>query len=213
MGEMTGGEAVVATLKALGIDAVFGIPSVHNLPIVDALADKPTPRFWVVRHEQGAAHMADGFYRATGRTAVALTSTGPGASNSITGLWEADHAGSPLLTITGQIATRWLDRGKGPLHEVDDQPGFLAAVTKRLFRAGRVDDIPDLLVEAIATARRGRPGPVAVEIPIDLQYERAAITIPAPPAHVPPAPAAEDVAAAARLIQASSAVVIWAGGG
>lgn len=213
MPQMTGGEAVVATLKALSIDTVFGIPSVHNLPIVDALAGLAAPRLVVVRHEQGAAHMADGFYRATGRVAVALTSTGPGAANSVTGLWEAYHAGSPLLTITGQIGTEWLDRGKGQLHEVDHQPEFLGAVVKRVFRVERVADIPDVLTRAAHLTVRGRPGPVAVEIPIDLQYQRDAIEMLPRPWPDREAPTEQEVASATRLIGDSRSIVIWAGGG
>jgi acetolactate synthase-1/2/3 large subunit len=214
MPQMTGGEAVVATLHALSIDTVFGIPSVHNLPIVDAMTGSTDPRLVVTRHEQGAAHMADGFYRATGRMAVALTSTGPGASNSVTGLWEAFHAGSPVLTITGQISTQWLDKGKGQLHEVDHQPEFLGAVTKRVFRVERVADIPATLVRAKNVAESGRPGPVAVEIPIDLQYERADVEIPASvPESDRMSPRAEEVEAAVRLIEDSPSIVIWAGGG
>jgi acetolactate synthase-1/2/3 large subunit len=213
MPDMTGGEAVVATLQALSIDTVFGIPSVHNLPIVDAMTDLAAPRLVVVRHEQGAAHMADGFYRATGRVAAALTSTGPGAANSITGLWEAYHAGSPLLTITGQIATRWLDRGHGQLHEVDHQPEFLGAVVKRVFRVERVADIPDVLTRAAHLSVRGRPGPVAVEIPIDLQYQRDTVEIPHLPWPGLEAPSEEEVRAAVRLIGESRSIVIWAGGG
>ena len=214
MPQMTGGEAVVATLHALSIDTVFGIPSVHNLPIVDAMTGRTDPRLVVTRHEQGAAHMADGFYRATGRMAVALTSTGPGASNSVTGLWEAFHAGSPVLTITGQISTQWLDKGKGQLHEVDHQPEFLGAVTKRVFRVERVADIPATLVRAKNVAESGRPGPVAVEIPIDLQYERADVEIPASvPESDRMSPRDEEVEAAVRLIEDSPSIVIWAGGG
>lgn len=213
MAQMTGGEAVVATLRALGIDAVFGIPSVHNLPIVDALGREADPRFWVVRHEQGAGHMADGYARATGRLAVALTSTGPGAANSVGALWEAYHANSPVLEITGQIATRWLDKGKGALHEVDRQPEFLGAVTKQVYRAGSVGEIPELVVEAAARAQSGRPGPTAVEVPIDLQYEQGAVEIPEPKPVRRRAPRAADVAEAVGLMGGARRIVIWAGGG
>lgn len=210
---MTGGQAVVATLQALGVDAVFGIPSVHNLPIVDALAGETSPRLWVVRHEQGAGHMADGYARATGRLAVALTSTGPGAANSVGALWEAYHAGSPVLEITGQIATRWLDKGKGQLHEVDHQPEFLGAVTKQVYRAESVRDIPQIVADAAHRAQSGRPGPTAVEIPIDLQYETDVVDIPSPRPLERRAPRREDVARAVDLLAQASRIVIWAGGG
>src|SRR5579875_1918358 len=118
---MTGGEAARAALNALGVTAVFGVPSVHNLPIVDALGRSGEPKFWLARHEQGVMHMADAYARTSGRLGVGLTSTGPGAGNSVTALLEAFDANSPVLMLTGQIPTRFLGRQKGSLHEAPNQ--------------------------------------------------------------------------------------------
>src|SRR5947209_118496 len=120
---MTGGKALVQSLKAAGVDTVFGIISVHMLPIYDALREEPSIRLIVPRHEQGAAFMADGYARTTGRVGVYFTSTGPGAFNSATAVHEAWVASSPTLQITGNIETPYLDRGKGFLHEANNQLG------------------------------------------------------------------------------------------
>jgi acetolactate synthase-1/2/3 large subunit len=213
MAEMTGGEAVVAALAALSVDAVFGVPSMHNLPIVEALSRADRPRFWLARHEQGATHMADAYGRVSGGLAVALSSTGPGAGNSVTALLEASDANSPLLAITGQVATRWLERRRGALHDAQGQPQFLASVTKGVYRPLSVEEIPWAIFEAAERAVGGRPGPVAVEIPIDLQYARADVEIPRIVRRAPKSPRAEDIAAAVDLILGARRVVVWAGGG
>lgn len=212
---LTGGEAVVRTLMALGVRTVFGIPSVHNLPIVDALARLPgAPAFVGARHEQGACTMADGYARASGGLGVCLTSTGPGAANSVASMFEAETACSPVLQITGQVPTELLDRAKGMLHEIRDQPGMLGAVSKGVLRAGSVEAIPEAVRQGAALARSGRPGPVAVEVPIDLQYASAAVEIAPDGLSVAPAPPAPpDVEAAAALLRRAKRVAIWAGGG
>ncbi|HRE00208.1 MAG TPA: thiamine pyrophosphate-binding protein, partial [Ilumatobacteraceae bacterium] len=99
---MPGGDAVAAALEALGVTVVFGIVSIHNVPILDAIARSATIDFVACRHEQGAVHAADGYARATGKLGVALTSTGPGAANAMGGLFEANYASTPVLMITGQ---------------------------------------------------------------------------------------------------------------
>ena len=121
MQEMTGGEAVVETLKACGVEYVFGIVSVHNIPIYDAILRLGGITPISVRHEQGALHAADGYARVTGKLGVAITSTGPGASNSMTGLFEAGFASSRVLMITGQIDSTFYGKGKGFLHEAEDR--------------------------------------------------------------------------------------------
>src|ERR1700749_1223479 len=105
MTEQTGGECVVAMLEDLGVRHVFGIVSVNNLPIFDALARNPRVELVPVRHEQGGVHAADGYARATGELGVVITSTGPGAANGMGGLFEAAYASSPVLMITGQVET------------------------------------------------------------------------------------------------------------
>ena len=117
MARMTGGDAVYHALRALGVDHVFGIVSVHNIPIYDAIHRHGGIRTIDARHEQAAVHMADGFARTTGRLGVAITSTGPGAANSVSGLYEAGFASSPVLMITGQVDSAYYGKGKGFVHE------------------------------------------------------------------------------------------------
>ena len=210
---MTGGEAAQQALQALSVRAVFGVPSVHNLPIVDALGRTGEPKFWLARHEQGVMHMADAYARTTGQLGVGLTSTGPGAGNAVTALLEAFDANAPVLMITGQIPTRFLGRRRGSLHEAPDQPGMLRAVTKAVFRVESVAEIPAVIFEAAERAGSGRPGPVAVEIPIDLQYERRLVTVDVPPSVRRVAPRAADVEQALEQIAQSRRIAIWAGGG
>lgn len=215
MGQRTGGDAVVAALVAAEVEVVFGIPSVHNLPIYDALRRDGRIRTVTVRHEQGAAGAADGYARTTGRLGVCLTSTGPGAANAVGGLLEAYLSSSPVLHLTGQIDSRFLDRHRGFIHEVPDQPAMLGSVSKAHRRAGAPDEIEALVGTCATIAMAHRRGPVSLEIPIDYQYARCA----APPAVVAAGgdelegPAESDVAAAAALVTASRRPIVWAGGG
>jgi acetolactate synthase-1/2/3 large subunit len=209
----TGGESVVAALEALGVRHVFGIVSVHNLPIVDAINRSETIRMIPVRHEQGAVHCADGYARASGRLGVAITSTGPGAANAMGALHEAHHASSRVLMITGQSETRWLGKGRSTIHEADRQLDMLRTVTRR---AEQVDQHADVFATVVAVARdvcSGRPRPGAVEIPIDIQY--AAGELETVPVREPfrPAPDAAVIGRAADLLTGSRRPLIWAGGG
>ena len=127
MTEQTGGDVVVEALASAGVEAVFGIPSVHNLPIYDALRRDGRIRSITVRHEQGAIGAADGFARTTGRLGVCLSSTGPGAANAMAGQLEAYVSFSPVLHLTGQIDSRFLDQRRGFIHEVPDQLAMLVS--------------------------------------------------------------------------------------
>ena len=213
MTRMTGGRAVVETLKAAGIDTVFGIVSVHNVPIYDAIQQDGSIRAVGVRHEQGAVYMADGYARASGRLAVALTSTGPGAANAVGGLFEAQFASSPVLHITGQINTAFLDQQKGFLHEAKDQLGMLRAVSRFAARVTATEQIPAVLTDALRAIRSGRPGPASVEIPIDLQYAEADVEIASIEGFPRREPAASDIEKAAEMLSASQRPLLWAGGG
>src|SRR4051812_38586958 len=143
----TGGDAVVAALEALGVEHVFGIVSVHNLPIVDAIDRSGTIRMVPVRHEQAAVHCADGYARASGRLGVAITSTGPGAANAMGALHEAHHASSRVLMITGQSETRWLGKGRSTIHEADRQLDMLRTVTRRTDSVNHLGDVYAAVVE------------------------------------------------------------------
>src|SRR5580692_114051 len=195
--EMTGGEAVAAALEVLGVRHVFGIVSVHNLPIYDAIARRGTITPVGVRHEQAAAHAADGYARATGELGVVIASTGPGTTNTMTGLFEASFASSPVLLITGQIDSNY--QGKGILHEAEQQRRMLSSLCRRVETVRRTEDIGRAVIAVAEDIRAGRPQPGAVEIPIDQQYRRAEVMVPevrTDSAYVPDADAVAKVAQA-----------------
>ena len=164
MATMTGGEAVVAALKALGVDTVFGIVSIHNVPTLDAIGRSGSIEFIACRHEQGAVHAADGYARASGKIGVALTSTGPGAANTMGGMFEANYASSPVLMITGQVETSEYGRGRGTIHQAEQQLTMLRTVTKRAEHIDRADDIAPTIMSVALDMLSGRPGPGAMEV-------------------------------------------------
>ena len=211
--EMTGGEAVVCALEALGVRHVFGIVSVHNLPIYDAITRRGTITPVGVRHEQAAAHAADGYARATGGLGVVIASTGPGTTNTMTGLFEASFASSPVLLVTGQIDSRFLGKAKGFLHEAEHQQLMLASVCRRVETVRRAEHIGRAIITVADDIRSGRPQPGAVEIPVDQQYRRAEIVVPDPLADSGYVPDAEAVAKVADALSAATRPVLWAGGG
>jgi acetolactate synthase-1/2/3 large subunit len=209
----TGGEIVAEMLGAAGVDTVFGVLSVHNIPIYDAL-DR-VGGFHVVnaRGEQGAASMADGYARVTGRLGVVITSTGVGAANAAGPLLEAYNASSPVLHITGQIDSRFLADRLPALHAAKDQLSTLQSIGKAAFRAATTEEVAETMWQAIALAQSGRPGPVSVEIPIDQQY-RAVPTEPIQMSLVGRTTPPEELAAHATSVLASARrPLIWAGGG
>ena len=213
---MTGGEVVHEVLVRAGVTHVFGVVSVHNLPIYDAIerGGRITPV--AMRHEQAAVHAADGYARATGRLGVAVTSTGPGAANGLPGLYEAGFASSPVLMITGQADTPNFGKGRGFVHEADNQAAMLAAVCRRVETVRMRQQIAPALMRVIEDILTGRPQPGSIEIPIDLQYagrevtpaEQAPVAVPSP---VQPDAAAVDAAAA--LLAGAVRPLIVAGGG
>jgi acetolactate synthase I/II/III large subunit len=211
--QVTGGDLVAAALEALGVEHVFGIVSVHNLPIYDAIRRRGRITAINSRHEQNAVHAADAYARTTGRLGVAITSTGPGAANAVPGLYEAAFSSSPVLMITGQVETRFYGKGRGVLHEAERQLPMLRSVTRRTESVARAQDIPDAILLAAASALTGRPQPVAVEIPIDLQYQQTAAQRPERPAISRARPEPAALAAAAAELSAASRPLIWAGGG
>ncbi|MEZ5233005.1 MAG: thiamine pyrophosphate-binding protein [Acidimicrobiia bacterium] len=213
MTRMNGGEAVAAALSALGVTHVFGIVSVHNLPIYEALSRREDITVVRCRHEQGATHAADAFARTSGGLGVVLTSTGPGAVNAMAGLYEAQFGSSPVLMITGQIETRFLGKGKGFLHEAERQVEMLRTVTRRAESVRRTEDIAATVIAVATDLRRGRPQPGAIEIPIDLQYRTAEVEVPPPPPPSPTHPEPSAIEAAAKLLNQAERPLIWAGGG
>ena len=162
----TGAASLVEMLERLGVELVFGLPGVHNLPIWKALSDSHI-RLVGVRHEQTAAYAADGYARATGRLGVALVTTGPGAANTLGGTGEAMAAGSPVLVIATDTSTALRREGvyRGTLHETRDQTAMFVPVTKAALVVKRADEIARATFEAGSTALAPPSGPVYLGIP------------------------------------------------
>src|SRR3984957_14311663 len=210
---MTGGEAVASALEVLGVRHVFGMVSVHNLPIYDAIGRRATFTPIGRRHEQVAAHAADGYARATGELGVVIASTGPGTTNTMTGLFEASFASSPVLLITGQIDSGYLGKGKGFLHEAGQQRLMLSSLCRRVETVRRTEDIGRAVIAAAQDIRAGRPQPGAVEIPVGLQYRRADVEIPDVRTGAGYTPDPDALSKVAEALAAATRPVLWAGGG
>ena len=213
MREMTGGEAVYESLRALGVEHVFGIVSVHNIPIYDAIHRGGGITPIAVRHEQGALHAADGYARATGKLGVAITSTGPGVTNAMTGLFEAGFASSRVLMVTGQVDSVYYGKGKGFRHEAENQLPMLRTLTGRTESVQRPEEIGEAIYRVASDICTGRPRPGAIEIPVDFQYAKAEIDIPHVENWPRLQPPRDALSRAADLIRGASKVVVWAGGG
>jgi len=160
-----GADALCIALERAGVDVIFGYPGGASLPIYDALPDHPALRHVLVRHEQGAAHMADGYARVRHRPGVCMATSGPGATNLVTGLASAYMDSIPMVAITGQVSTALM--GRDAFQETD-VIGMVAPVTKHAFLVERAEDIVPTVARAFALAREGRPGPVLVDIPKDI---------------------------------------------
>src|SRR4051794_30140270 len=158
----TGAQAVIAALEAHGVDTVFGIPGVHTLALYDALRESSI-RHVLARHEQGVGFMADGYARATGKPGVAIVITGPGVTNIATAVGEAYTDSSPLLVISSNVESPYLDDMRGNLHDLKDQMAVMKAVTKWNARVGSAADAPGIMAEAFERLETGRPLPVHVE--------------------------------------------------
>lgn len=165
----TVGDCIARFLEAQGIEAAFGVISIHNMPILDAIGRLGTLRFVPSRGEAGAVNMADACARVSGKLSAAVTSTGTGAGNAAGALIEALTAGSPILHITGQIESEYVDRDLGFIHEAPAQLDMLKAVSKTAYRISRPEDAIDVLNRAAREALTAPMGPVSVEIPIDVQ--------------------------------------------
>jgi acetolactate synthase-1/2/3 large subunit len=212
--KMTVGEVAAALLERCGVDLAFGVISIHNMPILDAFHRRGKIRFVPARGEAGAANMADAAARVGGRLGVVVTSTGTAAGNAAGALVEACTAGTPLLHLTGQIDTPYLDRGFGFIHEAPAQLDMLKAVSKAAFRVTAPEEAVSVLREAIRIALTPPTGPVSVEIPIDVQ--QAQVDAPAdlsPPRVTVAAPDARALDALAERVAAARRPLLWLGGG
>ena len=162
---MNGSEMIVHCLTELGVEVIFGYPGGAVLPIYDALFKQNNIRHILVRHEQGALHAAEGYARSTGRVGVALVTSGPGATNSVTGLADALMDSIPLVCLTGQVPTHMI--GNDAFQEADTV-GITRPCTKHNYLVKSVEDLPRLIHEAFYVAGAGRPGPVVIDLPKDV---------------------------------------------
>ncbi len=216
--KLDGGQALIKSLEMEGVEMIFGLPGGAILPVYDPIIDSPI-RHILVRHEQGAGHMAEGFAHATGRPGVAMVTSGPGATNIVTPLCDAYMDSIPMVVITGQVATSSL--GTDAFQECDTT-GITMAVTKHNFLVTEAQDIPRTIREAFHIATTGRPGPVLVDVPkdiVDPKNPRSAMdwywpeTVDLPGYHPPTNGDPALIRQAAELILAAERPVIYAGGG
>lgn len=210
--DMTGAQLLVRLLERQGISTIAGIPGGAALPIYDALAQSDRIRHVLARHEQGAGFIAQGMARATGHTAVCLASSGPGATNLVTAIADAKLDSIPLVCITGQVPSACI--GTDAFQEVDTY-GLSVPITKHNYLVRDASDLPRVVTDAFRIAQSGRPGPVWIDIPKDVQCQRvtlAALPDRACPA-VPPPVDSELVQRAAALINAAERPVLYLGGG
>src|SRR5438552_18746830 len=212
--KMTGAQILWASLEREGVQTVFGYPGGAILPVYDALKHSAI-RHILVRHEQGATHMADGFARASGKVGVAMATSGPGATNMVTGIATAMLDSSPIVCITGQVGSKFI--GSDAFQEVDIT-GITLPITKHNYLVTRAEDIARTLREAFYVARSGRPGPVLVDITKDAQQSSCEFewetARPQLPGYRPDlSPAESEYAQALELINNSKRPVILAGHG
>ena len=206
-----GARWLTQALEAEGVDTLFGYPGGTIMPFYDALVDSSLKHI-LVRHEQGAALAANGYARASGKVGVCVATSGPGASNLVTGIADAMLDSVPMVCLTGQVATPLL--GTDAFQELDVF-GLTLPIVKHSFLVRRVEDLPQVVAEAFRIAREGRPGPVLIDLPKDVQLADASALPPHAPAEVAPPPAPEQ----ARLAEALAAIagaerpVVYAGGG
>src|SRR5215213_3152370 len=218
-GILTGAALGVAALERAGVEVAFGLPGVHNLPLWRALGESEI-RLVGVRHEQTAAYAADGYARATGRLGVALTTTGPGAANTLGAVGEAWASRQPILVIATDIPTRLRHPGvwRGVLHETTDQAAMFEPVVKRTFRVREADQVGAVVESAAREAMTAPRRPVYVEIPTDLLSGEAGsgeAAAAGPPVSLAAAvqPDPEHLAKAAAALEHARRPLIWAGGG
>lgn len=210
---ITGAEAIIASLEALGVEEVFGMPGGAILPTYDPLMDSKI-RHILIRHEQGAGHAAEGFAVSTGKVGCAIVTSGPAATNIMTALADANLDSVPIVVITGQVGSSLI--GTDAFQEAD-VVGASMPISKHSFLVTRAEDIPARLAEAFYIANTGRPGPVLVDITKDAQTGDVDFAWPPvmdiPGYRVPGKPSQKQIRAAAAAIAESNAPVLYVGGG
>lgn len=213
MAKITGAQMIIKCLKEEGVEVIFGYPGGKVIPLYDALFDSDI-RHILVRHEQGAAHAADGYARVTGKTGVCVATSGPGATNLVTGIANAHMDSIPIVAITGQVGTAQI--GTDAFQEADIT-GIAAPVTKHNYLVKDVKELPRVIKEAFRIASTGRPGPVLIDIPVDITTdlidENFKVDISLPGYKPTLKGNLKQVRMAAKKIAESRKPVIFAGGG
>ncbi len=212
--QMTGAEMVVEALKDQGVEVLFGYPGGAVLPIYDVLFHQDKVQHILVRHEQGAAHAAEGYARSSGKVGVLLVTSGPGATNTITGLTDALMDSIPVVCITGQVPTHLI--GSDGFQECDTV-GITRHCTKHNYLVKNIEDLSRILHEAFYVASNGRPGPVVIDIPKDVQFASGSYTPPRNVQHKTYRPKLEpdieSVRQAVKLMAAAKRPIFYTGGG
>ncbi|HEY6541100.1 MAG TPA: biosynthetic-type acetolactate synthase large subunit [Ktedonobacteraceae bacterium] len=215
--ELTGSQILCEALIHEGVTLMYGYPGGAIMPFYDALTSYPTLRHVLVRHEQAAAHAADGYARATGKVGVCVATSGPGATNLVTGLATAFMDSTPIIAITGQVARPFI--GRDAFQETDIL-GVTQPITKHNFLVKRVEDLAEIVHEAFRLARGGRPGPVLIDVPKDVQFAKTFYPATAPVSSIEhyritrvPHPPAAAIEKAAHLIGEAKKPLIMCGHG
>ena len=212
--KVTGAQAIVKSLEAEGVEVVFGYPGGVVLPLFDALYEAPSIRVILTRHEQGAAHAADAYARVTGKVGVVIVTSGPGAANTVTGIANAYMDSVPLVVITGQVATHVL--GTDAFQETDIT-GITIPITKHNYLVDDAQDIPEIMAEAFHIAGTGRPGPVLIDLPVDISRGELVFKYPervSLPGYKPTVKGhAKQIKEAATLISRARKPLLYVGGG
>ena len=215
MPRMTGGDAVVASLAAHGLNTMFGLPGIQSDWLFNALYDaRGKVRVIHTRHEQGAAYMALGYALAGGEIGVCSVVPGPGVLNASAALATAAAVNAPVLFLVGQIPSHLIGRQLGTLHEIPDQLGLLRTLCKWATRAESPSEVPTLVAQAVQQLRSGRPQPVALELPMDVLADRSPVD-PSPLVFDPYQPPVDTdrIEEAAKFLGASRSPLIFVGGG
>ncbi len=210
---ISGAHMLCQTLVDAGVDVLFGYPGGAIMPFYHALPEYPRLRHILVRHEQAAAHAADGYARASGRVGVCVATSGPGATNLVTGLATAHMDSSPVVAITGQVSRPMI--GRDAFQETDII-GITLPITKQSYLVQDAADLADVVTEALAVAQHGRPGPVLIDVPKDVQNQKVAFSPRAVGAqHAAPLPTAADdgIRRAADLVAAAKRPLLMVGHG
>ena len=209
----TGGEALVKSLEAHAVDTVFGIPGTHNLAAYDALINAIDIKHITARHEQGAAFMADGYARASGKEGICFCTSGPAALNAIASLGTSYADSVPVLCVISQIPTDFIGKEKGIIHECRDQLACFEPVVKWSATAKTVEEISAHVAEAFYQMRNGRPRPVVLEIPCNILDASAEVEIAEERSVETATPSSEQLSQAVQLLTQAETPIIWAGGG